>query len=124
VEASFRVNEVFTMRRAPAVLALSLLLATGAASFTGLSRASVKAQAATADGATFLIPQSDGYGVAECLSGKEECGKVVANAWCEAQGFARADSFGLAAPEDVTGSTERLSRSSATGRPFAITCAN
>jgi hypothetical protein len=29
----------------------------------------------------FLIPQSDGYGLCDCLSEGRECGKIVADAW-------------------------------------------
>lgn len=52
----------------------------------------------------FLIPQADGYGVADCIAGQQECGRIVANAWCESKGFTRAASFGLASASDVTGS--------------------
>ncbi|WP_204316103.1 hypothetical protein, partial [Serratia marcescens] len=53
---------------------------------------------------TFLIPASEGYGVGECLTSPgSECGQVVADAWCEAQGFAAAQSFGVAAQDEYTG---------------------
>ena len=110
------------MRRALAVLGFVGVLALGAASFTVLPTGATKA-AATADNATFLIPASDGYGVGDCLSSSSsECGKVIANAWCEAHGFAKAASFGLAAPEDVTGSIERPAAVRTAERPLSITC--
>ena len=107
------------MRRAIALSGFLSLLTLTAASFivlpTGASRANVVH-------ATFLIPASDGYGVADCLMGGNECGKIVANAWCEAHGFSRADHFGLAI-EDVTGSTAPT-LSSRSKPPIAITCQN
>ena len=109
------------MHRALAVFGFVGILALGAASFTVLPTGTTKA-AATADNATFLIPASDGYGVEDCLSSSSECGKVIANAWCEAHGFAKAASFGLAAPEDVTGSIERPAPVRTADRPLSITC--
>jgi hypothetical protein len=67
---------------------------------------------------TFVIPASDGYGVADCLAHGSECGKVVANAWCEAQGYVLASSFGLVGAEDVTGAIG----TEAAQRPISITC--
>ena len=53
---------------------------------------------------TFLIPSSDGYGVGDCLTTPgSECGQVVANAWCEAQGYAAANTYGIAAADEYTG---------------------
>lgn len=49
---------------------------------------------------TFIIPQSDGYGIAECFSEGHDCARVVADAWCEAHGNARAIAYGRA--EDTT----------------------
>ncbi len=72
---------------------------------------------------TFLIPSSDGYGVADCLSSPgSECGKTVANAWCEAQGYAAAGSFGIAAAEDYTGAIDQPPVTKQADRPIRITC--
>lgn len=81
-------------------------------------------RAASASEKTFLIPASDGYGVAECLVGGAECGAVVAGAWCESQGFATAVSFGVAAQEDYTGAIDAVSigTTRAAERPIRITC--
>ncbi len=69
----------------------------------------------------FLIPQSDGYGLGECLGEGRECGKIVADAWCESKGFMRAASYGLASPTDFTGSLPaRAAQSSAP--PLMISC--
>ncbi|GJE42677.1 hypothetical protein [Methylobacterium soli] len=72
---------------------------------------------------TFLIPSSEGYGVGDCLSdGKSECGQVVANAWCESQGFASAGSYGIAAADEYTGAIEAAPAPKLDERPIRITC--
>jgi hypothetical protein len=108
------------MRRTIAVLGFGVVLTSAAASLTLLPN---NTRAATAGGATFLVPATHGYGVAECLASGSECGQVVADAWCEAQGYARASSYGQAASEDVTGSVQTVS---AVRREdsIAITCVN
>ena len=109
------------MRRTFAALAFSGLLAATAASLLVLPNAGeVKAAPSTA---TFVVPAHDGYGIAECLSSNAECAKVVADSWCESQGFARAESFGLAASDEVTGSVQ-LASASQRDRPFSVTCTN
>ena len=107
------------MRRAIALSGFALMLSLAAASFIVLPNGASRANIVNA---TFLIPASDGYGVADCLTGASECGRIVADAWCEAQGFSRAETYGHAA-EDVTGSTDRT-MSNRSARPIAITCAN
>lgn len=59
-----------------------------------------KSQAATQS--TYVISDQDGYGVLECLTQKSPCGKIVADAWCEAHGHGAAQAYGRA--EDVTAS--------------------
>ncbi|WP_026597467.1 hypothetical protein [Methylobacterium sp. 77] len=72
---------------------------------------------------TFLIPASEGYGVGECLAaGSGSCGQVVADAWCEAQGFAVAGSFGVAAADEYTGAIDQVPVSKPTEAPIRITC--
>jgi hypothetical protein len=107
------------MRRTLAVLGFSAVLASTAAALMLLASET----RAVAAGATFLVPANDGYGVAECLTSSKECGQVVADAWCEAQGYARAVSFGRAEPGDVTGSLVPVS-TTRREEPIAITCAN
>ncbi len=71
---------------------------------------------------TFLIPSSDGYGVGDCIATPgSECGQVVANAWCEAQGYAAAGSYGIAAADEYTGAIEQPVATPAE-RPIRITC--
>jgi len=107
------------MRRTFAVLAFSVVLASAAASFTLLPEA---INAAEAGDATFLVPANDGYGVGECLATGGECGRVIADAWCETQGYVRAVAFGPSASQDLTGSLQTVSTTSAQ-RPVAVTCA-
>ncbi len=107
------------MRRAIALSGFLSMLALAAASFIVIPNGASQANVINT---TFLIPASEGYGVADCLTGGSECGKVIANAWCEAHGFAKAASFGLAAPEDVTGSIERPAAVRRADRPLSITC--
>jgi hypothetical protein len=109
---------MFTMRRRFAMLGLvgSVL---GAVMFLGMP-ASVSGEAPL--NATFVVPADDSYGVAECTTAA--CGKVVADQWCVAQGYAHSVSFGDADPAEVTGSIKtRMTRSSAPeNRPISITC--
>jgi hypothetical protein len=78
--------------------------------------------AAPSDQRTFLIPASDGYGVADCISSKSECGAIVANAYCEAQGFIKATTYGLATREDFTGALAKATPAAGTETPLVITC--
>ena len=89
------------MRRTIAVLGFASALAGATLAFTVLSPG---ASGASGRQTTFVVPAADGYGVGDCLANGLECGKLVATAWCESQGFVGATSFGSAAKEDVTGS--------------------
>jgi hypothetical protein len=107
-------QEGSTMRRVLAVLAVTGAVL-GAGLFAGATRAATNTEK------TFLLPASEGYGVADCLVGKSECGQVVADAWCEAQGFAASASYGVAAREDLTGAIDAPTTRSAEP-PIRITC--
>lgn len=100
------------MRRSLAVLSVGLVALGIAAAATILPSTETEA----AGGPTFVIPVNDGYGIADCVESGSSCGKVVADSWCEAQGFRRSASIG---PADVetTGSIEP------TRRRIAVTCA-
>jgi hypothetical protein len=109
------------MRRLFAALAFTAVLGSAAAFLTVVPNGgAVKAAPSTA---TFVVPAHDGYGIAECLASSSECAKVVADTWCESQGFKGAESFGLAAAEDMTGSIQTASYT-ARERPFSVTCTN
>jgi hypothetical protein len=107
------------MRRTFAALAFTGLLASAAAFFTILPSGGQVNAAPSAS--TFTIPAHDGYGIAECLSSNTDCAKVIADSWCESQGFGHAESFGLAA-DDPKGAVQTVSFAQHE-RPFAITCA-
>ncbi|TDR93574.1 hypothetical protein [Enterovirga rhinocerotis] len=100
-------------RRSLAIMGFGLAVIGGAVAFSVLPSPT---EAASSRGPTFVIPANDGYGVAECLNSGSACGQVMADAWCEAQGFRRSASFG---PVDVetTGSIEP------SRRPISVTCA-
>ncbi len=109
------------MRRTFAAFAFTAVLASGAASLTLLP--SGTEAAAPSSGGTFLVSANDGYGFGDCLTSASECGQVVANAWCETQGFSRALSFTPARPEDLTGSVQTVALSSRE-QAVSITCLN
>ena len=73
------------------------LLALGAAALLALSAASALAQSPPPG--VYFVP-AGGYGVDECLAKSAECGRVVANAWCEANGHGNARAYGSAS--DIT----------------------
>ena len=52
---------------------------------------------------TFVIADNEGYGIMDCLTDGKACGRIVADAWCEAHGLGPARSFGRAS--DVTAAT-------------------
>lgn len=109
------------MRRAIAIVGL-LGMVGGGLSLSVLSAS--KTVAASSAQRTFLIPAGDGYGVADCISSKAECGTIVANAWCESQGFAKATDFGVATREDFTGTLSKAKpvAAAAAEQPLMITC--
>ncbi|MFV0279166.1 MAG: hypothetical protein ACK5JM_00225 [Rhodoblastus sp.] len=49
---------------------------------------------------SFIISDLEGYGIADCLTNGSSCGRVVADAWCEAHGYGQSVAFGRA--DDVT----------------------
>ncbi|MGA8171398.1 MAG: hypothetical protein WB816_11310 [Methylocystis sp.] len=64
---------------------------------------------------SYLISDNDGYGLVDCITQKRECGKIVADGWCEAHGHGPATTFGAA--EDVTGA---ISASSSPSKSAAM----
>jgi hypothetical protein len=109
------------MRRAYAMLGLGTAMFVAAT--TSLTLLPNGTQASSTE-ATFIVPAADGYGVAECLVSGQACGQVVADTWCEAQGYARAVSFRQTTPDEVTGSVQKVSLETKDLLPVAITCAN
>ena len=60
------------------------------------------------------IPAESGYGIEECFMPGVACGKVVADAYCEAHGYGAALAFGKS--EDVTASIVQASASVASAK--------
>ena len=52
----------------------------------------------------FVITDQEGYGTGDCLAKEGECGKIIANSFCESNGFKAAEFFRKADPDDITGS--------------------
>ncbi|MBQ0824280.1 hypothetical protein HPT29_016820 [Microvirga terrae] len=107
------------MRRAFAMLGMGTVVFFAAASLTLLPNGS---QASSTE-ATFMVPAADGYGVAECLITNQACGQVVANAWCEAHGYAKAVSYRQITPDEVTGNIQKASLGPKEP-PVSVTCSN
>ena len=70
--------------------------------------------ASDAAASTFVIASTVGYGVEDCLAEGGECGRVVADAWCEAHGRGAALTFGQQTEPGAPTSGPR---------PYFITCA-
>jgi hypothetical protein len=116
---SAQISEFRFMRRhlMPVVIAAALLAPAHAELKNSPSR-SAKVQ-------TFIIPSDEGYGMTDCLRGHREagsCGQVIADSYCEAQGFARAEHFGQFDASDVTGSVPVAAGRPAPRTVLAITC--
>ena len=77
----------------PLMAGLLLLAAAG--------RSGVQAQ----ERKSFIINDTEGYGITECLASAKSCGRVVADAWCEAHGHGVSVAFGRA--DDVTGAVKQ-----------------
>jgi hypothetical protein len=70
----------------------------------------------------FVIAGSDGYGTQECLARRSDCGRIVADAWCEAKGFRSASTYRQLGRDEITGSAGTNG-----GKPvesFLISCKN
>lgn len=96
------------------------LIAAGAVSFAVVPSAAPRAKS---EQSVFLLPPSDGYGMADCIAENRECGRIVANAWCESKGYAKAASFSLVSPTEITGSIHGRGRK-ASEPPVMISCAD
>jgi hypothetical protein len=103
----------FPVRRVMQVV-LSLLAA-------ALVIAACHPDAMAAENRTIVVPAEDGYGFNDCLQGAKSCGRVVADAWCEANGLSVATAYGRA--EDVTGTTPGAAPAKVEPGAFIVTCA-
>ena len=66
----------------------------------------------------YTISGDDGYGLTDCLAQRGDCGKVVADAFCEAHGNGEAVAFG---PKESLGSIHKISTAS---EGYYISCAD
>jgi hypothetical protein len=69
---------------------------------------------------TFIIAATTGYGAEECLGEGGECGRLVADAWCNAHGEGVALKFGQS--EGDAGAASNVSW--AAQKEYYITCSN
>ena len=91
-----------------------------AAALLVLSAARFPAQAETTPHMV-VVPASDGYGFDDCLSGNKSCGKVIADAWCQAHGLSAALSYGRS--DDITGSILDTKTPKIEPGSFVVNCA-
>ena len=94
---------------------LAFAVATGA--FVAVSAQSATTETTKKD---FVILNDDGYGTSDCLAKASACGKIVADAWCESKGFAKAVAYRPANSEDVTHSVS--TGRSLLNETFVISC--
>jgi hypothetical protein len=100
------------------LIPVALCAAVSVAAAGGL--ASLGNTASAQGGRSFVIPANDGYGIADCLAQDgSSCGRIVADAWCQAQGLAKAVAFGPVDPADVTAS---LKNGTASVQSYSVTC--
>ena len=63
---------------------------------------SLPAVAGVQEGTDYTISEDEGYGIADCMHSGRECGRVIADSWCESHGHAHVLAYGMGS--DVTGS--------------------
>lgn len=85
-------------------LRISILAAMAVAATAGIIIAATGHESeARAKSQDFIIAGSDGYGTQECLAAHSECGRIVADAWCEAKGFKQAAAYRQLGRDEITG---------------------
>jgi len=55
---------------------------------------------------------------------KQTLWQVVADTWCEAQGYSRAITFRQVEADEMTGSIQKVAVGAVEHRPISITCSN
>lgn len=106
------------MRKRLSALAV---LAMSAVSFAVMLDSSRETEARIGKQRDFVIAGSDGYGTQDCFASGSSCGRIVADAWCEAKGFRGALAYRKLAPDEITGSTS-ASRGGPAPDSFLISC--
>jgi hypothetical protein len=115
---ALRPQGLAVMRRAVVALAFTSVIGCAAALLIGPSGSLVAAPKE----AIFIVPAHDGYDFGDCLTSGAACGQIVANSWCETQGYSKAVGFGPASREDFTGSVQTASTAYPKGAAVAIAC--
>ena len=103
------------MRRSLVLVGFAAAIGGAALSFATIPSAPTQAASTKT---TFTVPAQDGYGIGECVSSGSACAKVVADAWCEAQGFSRSASIGIETVEVTASISPATSKA-----PISVTCA-
>jgi hypothetical protein len=104
----------------PALIASAAVLLAGSLALSSV--VSTTAPARAEGGHSFIVPANDGYDLAECLAQGAACGKVVADAWCEAQGYGKSEGFGPSDPAETTASIAVKAGAPATPKTYTISC--
>lgn len=107
------------MRMRISTLAATAVLVTSAAIFAG---SAVEGEAKAPKQRDFVIAGSDGYGTQECLSSQGNCGRIVADAWCETKGFKSALAYRQLDRDEITGSAATPTRGGKPAESFLISC--
>jgi hypothetical protein len=89
------------MRQA-VIWGVGILVSAGLLSYEPLSSAAVQGPRSA------LISAGDGYGISECLASGEACGSLVAQSWCQSNGYRRLIAYRKANTEDITGAVGML----------------
>jgi hypothetical protein len=89
--------------------------------FTAVWHTSSQAAPARVNRIDYVISDHDGYGLVECITQQKDCGKILADSWCESHGHGQALAFGRA--DDMTGSVPTNSSRQHPGSEAAlVTC--
>jgi hypothetical protein len=83
------------MRQA-VIFGAGILVSAGLLSYEPLSSAPI------AGPSQAVISTADGYGVSECLASGDACGPLVAQSWCQSNGYNRLAAIRPANTEDMT----------------------
>jgi len=102
------------MRQA-VIFGAAILLTAGVLSFEPLSSATIHGPSGA------VISATDGYGVNECLTDGDACGSLVAEGWCQSNGYRRLVAYRKADAADATTASETLI-SDDNGRSVVISC--
>jgi hypothetical protein len=109
----------FAMRTRVSIFAAFAVMATSAVIF---ATSGVQSEAKSAKTRDFIIAGSEGYGTQECLASQSHCGRIVADAWCEAKGFKAALAYRQLERDEITGSAAPLTNGLKPVENFLISC--